>query len=178
MPRRRRRKRRTHSASDLRQIAWAQRILILCLLGHLVLWLGYIGLSVSGARMGGRGSDTFETVMIISVGLGLLSGIFVLLVEAKLSGLIIGFLIGLLTAVPCLGLLLILVVNTRATSTLQANGVHVGLIGARTSDLNALSEDPDEDEDGDSEDDDDYDDRPNGRSRRASRYEVDEREGW
>jgi len=167
---RRRRSRRTHTASDLTQVAWSQKVLIVCLLGHLFLWLGYIGMTVYGIELTEERSESLNVVLVLTALLGLASGMFIFLVEMKLSGAIVGAIVGLLTVVPCVGLLLVLIVNTRATSALQANGVKVGLLGARMSDLAALSEDMD-----DEDFEDDEDDRPR---RRRSAYDVDEREGW
>lgn len=166
----RRRSRRTHTASDLKQLAWSQKVLILCLLGHLVLWFGYIGLAVTRTVVVGDFSVLFNLVLLLSVFLGILSGVFIFLVETKLSSAVVALFVGVLTAVPCMGLIIILTVNTRATSALQANGVRVGLLGASLPDIAALLEEIDEEE----FEDDDEDDRPRSRSE----YEVDEREGW
>jgi hypothetical protein len=170
----RRRSRRTHTASDLKQVAWSQKVLILCLIGYLFLWLGYIAFNLM--HLGDVANDSttvFNIVLVLNVVLGVVSGVFICLVEMKLSGVVVGVVVGLLTVVPCVGLLLVLIVNTRATSALQSNRVRVGLLGARMSDLATLSEGIDDEVD---EDDDDYDDRPRRRGR--SEYDVDEREGW
>ena len=168
----RRRSRRTQSASDLKQVAWSQKVLIVCLLGHLALWLWCIASMIGGRDANGEQTDLFSLVLILSVLWGIFSGVFNCLVEVKLSGAVVGVLVAILSAFPCLGLFLILIVNTRATSALQANGVRVGFLGARISDIADL---PDEFDDEDDED--DEDDRSRGR-RRNSKYDVDEREGW
>jgi len=162
---RRRRSRRTHTASDLTQVAWSQKVLIVCLLGHLFLWLGYIGMTVYGIELTEERSESLNVVLMLAAVAATLWDQSVVSYWA-----IVGAIVGLLTVVPCVGLLLVLIVNTRATSALQANGVKVGLLGARMSDLAALSEDMD-----DEDFEDDEDDRPR---RRRSAYDVDEREGW
>jgi hypothetical protein len=48
----------------------------------------------------------------------------------KVYSVIQGILIGILTMVPCLGLLLLLLVNQKATKILKDNGHNVGLFGA------------------------------------------------
>lgn len=157
-------RRRTHPVADLRQVATSQKVLIACLFGHLLLWLGFIGLFVLGRDATEDASGWLSGTFFLSVVLGIVSGVFNCLVEMKLSGAVVGVFVAILSAVPCVGLFLILIVNTRATSALQSNGVRVGFLGARGSDLADL-DDPDnegdDDEDGD-----------------RSRYEVDEREGW
>lgn len=41
-----------------------------------------------------------------------------------------GVLLGLLTSIPLVGLIVLLVVNGKATSVLRESGVHVGFFGA------------------------------------------------
>jgi hypothetical protein len=52
-----------------------------------------------------------------------------------LFNVVAGVLFGLLTFVPCLGLLGLLVINQRATAALQKEGIAVGLLGADLSRL-------------------------------------------
>jgi hypothetical protein len=163
-------RRRTHPVADLRQVALSQRVLIACLLGHLLLWLGFIGLFVIGRDATEDTSEWQIVVFFLSVVLGIVSGVFNCLVEVKLSGAVVGVFVAILSVVPCLGLFIILIVNTRATSALQSNGVRVGFLGAHASDLADLADSEDEDFEEDEDD-----DRPRGG---RSRYDVNEREGW
>jgi hypothetical protein len=162
------RRRRTHSVADLKQIAISQKFLIVCLLGHLLLWLGFIWLVVVGRDASEDSSEWLNVTLMVSVLLGILSGVFNCLIEVKLSGAVIGVFVAILSAIPCLSLFLMLIVNTRASSALQANGVHVGFLGARSSDIEDLKTD-------EGRFDDDEDDRPRGG---RNRYDVDERAGW
>jgi hypothetical protein len=164
---RQRHSKRSHTVSDLLQIAWSQKVLIICLLGHLVLWLGFIGVTVIERELDDR-DDFLNIALILSVVIGIVSGIFNCLVEMKLSGAVVAVLVAILSAIPCIGLFLILIVNTRATSALQSDGIRVGLLGARIASITDLPESEDDEEE------DDEDDRP----RRRSRYDVDDREGW
>lgn len=41
----------------------------------------------------------------------------------------------ILTLIPCIGLIVLLIINGKATSILKQNDVRVGLIGANMSDL-------------------------------------------
>ena len=70
---------------------------------------------------------------------GLLAGIaglvFVILLSMQVYHPVVGVLFGVLTLVPCLGLLVLLLINERATSLLKRNGFRVGLMGARLSDF-------------------------------------------
>jgi hypothetical protein len=162
-------RRRTHPVADLKQIATSQRVLIPCLLGHLMLWLGGIGLYVVGRKEAEDTSDWLSITLFLTVVLGIVSGVFNCLVEMKLSGAVVGVFVAVLSAVPCLGLFIVLIVNTRAISALQSNGVRVGFLGAYVSDLADLAD----------ADDDDFDDEDDDRPRSGrSRYDVNEREGW
>ena len=180
MPRPTRRK-RTHSTADLRQVAWFQKVLILCMLGQVLIWIGHIAFyALAAGGPAGPGGvkpaadfDPLYVTLAITGLLGVVGAVFVVLIGLKTSGPAVGVLMGLLTLVPCLSLIIIVVVNTQATGVLQRNGVRVGLIGARMSDIADLSEMTDEDE----EDEEEEDDRPRRRRRRGY-ADIDEDEGW
>lgn len=168
----------THSAADLRQVAWCQRFLILCMLGQIVVWVGYIAWFVlmGNAPAGpGRGEPAIDPMNVVLVATGLLSliaAVFVILLSTKTTGTAMGIFLGLLTLVPCLSLLIIVIANTQATSVLQRHGIRVGLIGARMGDIANMPDTVDE-----WDDDDDSANRPR-RKRRRGYADIDEDEGW
>lgn len=43
-----------------------------------------------------------------------------------------GIVLGVLTLIPCLGLVILLLVNRKATDVLKQHGIGVGLLGARS----------------------------------------------
>lgn len=160
--------RRTHKAADLRAMAWYQKVLILCLVVQLLIWVGYTLAIVTGMdRDNGEGAIL---ALLWTAAVGLLGGVFVTLLGAKVYGPVPGVILGLLTVVPCVGLVIILIVNATATTTLQANGARVGLFGVRVRDIAELSDDAI-----DRRGEDDSDDRPR---RRRRRDEINEEEGW
>jgi hypothetical protein len=55
--------------------------------------------------------------------------------------------LGILTLVPLLGLIILLIVNQRATGVLQAKGYRVGLLGASLSQFDDRDDDDDEEDD-------------------------------
>ena len=59
---------------------------------------------------------------------------FVFLLAVEVQGTGLGIVFGILTFIPCLGLIILLIVN-HATSMLQTNRVRVGLMGANMSDI-------------------------------------------
>lgn len=67
--------------------------------------------------------------------LGIVATVFVFLLATKVYSTPVGILLGLITLVPCVGLIGLLIVNGKATSILKDNGITVGLIGADMSQL-------------------------------------------
>lgn len=47
----------------------------------------------------------------------------------------LGIVLGILTLIPCIGLIVLLVINGKATGVLRENGIGVGLLGANLSKL-------------------------------------------
>ena len=164
--------RHTHTAADLRAIARCQQVLIFCLLGQLFIWVGFIVLRV--AVFDDRMDERAPMIVVggLTVLLGLVGGVFVYLMGSKVSGFTFGVMLGILTVVPCLGLVMILVANISATSLLQSNGVRVGLLGAKSRDLDALSNEADDEED------DEEEEEPQPRRKRRRRDAINEDEGW
>jgi hypothetical protein len=66
---------------------------------------------------------------------GLIAAIFTILLAMKTHGTGLGIILGVLCLVPILGLLILLLVNQKATTVLQLNGIKVGLLGADLSSL-------------------------------------------
>jgi hypothetical protein len=157
--------RRTRSAADLRAIAAYHKVLILWLVAQLLIWVGYVGAILT--ELARDNGEAAVLLLWFTALIGLVAAVFVVLLEAKLSGPVLGVFLGLLTVVPCLGLVILLVVSVRATGALRENGVRVGLFGARVRDIDELPEGRDEE---------DSDDRP--RRRRRDPYAVNEDEGW
>jgi hypothetical protein len=105
---------------DLKTVAVAQKSIIICI-------LLYFGVIV--ARFFVPYQYNLYLLICILV-LGLVSTVSVFLLAMKVYSPIQGVLVGVLTMVPCLGLLMLLLVNQRATKILRDNGHPVGLLGA------------------------------------------------
>jgi hypothetical protein len=69
------------------------------------------------------------------LGLGVLAAVFTILLAMKTHGTVFGIILGILCLVPILGLLILLLVNQKATTVLQSNGKKVGLLGANLGSL-------------------------------------------
>jgi hypothetical protein len=123
-------------AADLRAIARYQRLLILCLVVELLMWVGYVAVVGSGwHRDNGEGA---VLLLVWTAAVGLVGAIGVFLLSLKVSGPITGVLLAALTIVPCFGLLTLLIANLQATRALREHRIGVGLFGASRSDLTEL----------------------------------------
>jgi hypothetical protein len=113
------------SPQGIREIAARQRAILLCILA---------GFAVYAAMIVGQRSlppVALLVLLLAMVGVEITSVVFVFLLTTKLYGAGVGVLLGILTMVPCVGLITLLVVNAKATSILKAAGLKVGLLGAR-----------------------------------------------
>jgi hypothetical protein len=64
------------------------------------------------------------------MGAGLVGAVFTFMLAIKVYGTGLGILFGILTLIPCVGLLVLLAINAKATTVLKDNGIKVGLLGA------------------------------------------------
>ena len=115
------------SAEWVARIARYQRWLIGVVLAQLVLWCGFIALLVIG---GGRGPG-INLPLALTVILGCVGGIFVFLLSWELRGTFAALVFGAATVVPCLGLIVLTLVNGYATNELRNHGKTVGVFGAK-----------------------------------------------
>ena len=65
--------------------------------------------------------------------LGVVSAVFIFLLAMKVYGVGLGIVLGLLCFLPLINLLVLLMINGKATTVLKQNGIQVGLLGANTS---------------------------------------------
>lgn len=72
-------------------------------------------------------------VAILSLMVSISNCVFVILLATKVYSVVQGVIMGILALIPCLGLIPLLIINGKATKTLQANGIKVGLLGANVS---------------------------------------------
>ncbi len=113
------------SRDDLRAVATFQKGIIVCILVYLV---------AVGAQFG----IPPQLRPILGLGLlvlGVVSTVFVFRLAMRIYSTGVGVLLGILTLVPCVGLIVLLIVNSKATGVLKENGIKVGLLGANLSDI-------------------------------------------
>ena len=105
---------------DLRRVAKYQRGILLCILIYFVALIGQFALPPGMRPLLGVG------VLLVM----LVSTVFVFLLATKLYGTVSGVLLGILTMIPLIGLIMLLILNGKATGILQQNKIKVGLLGA------------------------------------------------
>jgi uncharacterized membrane protein len=113
------------SADELKRIVRYQRWLLAVVLAQLALWGGFIAVMVLGG--GGTGLDFPVALTFL---LGAVGGVFVFLLSWELRGALAAVVFGAATVIPCLGLLVLTIVNGYATAELRKHGLKVGLFGA------------------------------------------------
>jgi hypothetical protein len=112
---------------DLRSVALYQKGVLVCILIYLIAVVGQFALPPELRPFLGFG--------VLAV--GLVGLVFVVLLSVKVYPVAIGIILGVLTVVPCLGLMVLVIINAQATAVLRRNGYRVGLLGARLSEIDA-----------------------------------------
>jgi len=116
---------------ELRSIAVWQKGVLVCILVQLVAILAQYGFAA--------GSWPRFIVGVCQLGSGLEGAIFVVGLATKVYHSVLGVVLGVFALFPCIGLLVLLAVNERATKALQGNGYRVGLLGADLSQFREVS---------------------------------------
>ena len=120
------RKRDRVDRSTLRSIALFQKAILICI-------LVYLGAVVANIAV----PQELRWIIGLFVGLPteLAAAVLVFLLAIKVYNPVVGVLLGFLTLIPCVGLIVLLIINGQATSVLRRHGISVGLLGARLSDI-------------------------------------------
>jgi predicted RNA-binding Zn-ribbon protein involved in translation (DUF1610 family) len=121
-------------AARMKSIASAQRNLIICILLQIVL---YIALLIFGRDQKPEAGMALLIICIFAamLGAGVAGTVYAFMLAIKIHNTTAGVIIGLLTLVPCIGLLVLLAINNSATRLLRDNGYRVGFLGADMSDF-------------------------------------------
>ncbi|MEM9291036.1 MAG: hypothetical protein AAGD01_05100 [Acidobacteriota bacterium] len=113
------------SRKDLRDVAMYQKGIIFCILTQLFGAVAQVVLP-GEARL---------LLLIVLLLVSVVSAVLVFLLAIRVYGTAVGLVLGLLALVPLLGLLILLIVNRKATGILRQNGIPVGLMGADSSQI-------------------------------------------
>jgi hypothetical protein len=110
----------TPTRTDLRTIAMQQRVILICILIYIMAVIGQFILPPKIMLLVGLGA----------LGADLVAVVFVFMLAIRLYNVALGIVLGILTLIPLVGLIVLLVVNGKATTILRQNGLKVGLLGA------------------------------------------------
>lgn len=113
------------SREELRRVASYQKGVLVCILIQILAVIGQIAAP----------PDLAFFIALGSLAVGLASTVFVFLLAMNVYSTGLGIVLGCCALVPCVGLLVLLFVNGKATSILKQNGIRVGLLGARLTDV-------------------------------------------
>ena len=113
------------SREDLKNVALYQKGILVCILVYLIAVFGQFLVPAEIRFLVGLG------VLFV----GLVGTVFVVLLAMKVYSPVVGVLLGILALVPCIGLIVLLAVNGKATGILKQNGIKVGLLGANLSQI-------------------------------------------
>jgi hypothetical protein len=113
------------SGADLRNLATYQKVILVCILAYIVLVILNFVLPTSLQLVVG----------LVGLCLSLAATVCVFLLATKVYSTGLGILLAILTLIPLIGLVVLLIINGKATSILRAHDIPVGLLGADLSKL-------------------------------------------
>ncbi len=116
---------RSGRREDVRSVAKYQKGILVCILAQL------IGAVVQFALPP-------EVLVFLAVGIfvvAIVGTVYVFLLAIKVYSTALGILLGILTLIPCVGLIVLLLVNGKATTIIRQNGIKVCLLGANVSQI-------------------------------------------
>ncbi|MDB5345750.1 MAG: hypothetical protein JWP89_4127 [Schlesneria sp.] len=116
------------SREDLRSVAKYQRGIMICILIYLV--AGILRLMVP--------REVQLPLLLGIVMIGLTGTALVFLLAQKIHGIGPAILLAILTLVPCVNLIVLFTLSSKATNILKANGIKVGFLGANPADISSL----------------------------------------
>ena len=109
----------------MRSVAVYQKGILVCILFYFIIVVASLAVDV----------ELQQAVRALVLPVGLVGTVFVFLLATKIYKTGVGILLGILTLIPCVGLIVLVIVNGKATGILQKNGHKVGLMGAKLSEF-------------------------------------------
>ena len=114
--------------AKVRSVAMAQRMVNIAILAYLLL----IAVNIASQNVARDDPNSILPVIALAIILGLFG--FIIFAVARMGyvmhGVVHAIIYAVAMMVPCLGLILLLILNSRVTDYLSRNGVKVGLMGA------------------------------------------------
>ena len=124
-PRMKKNRKQRIGADKLRALAVRQMLVLLCIVLYVGVLIGRIFLP----------DEWLWLSLLVPAVVTVLSALFGTRLAMAAFGTGLGIFLGFLTLIPIIGLIVLVVVNVKATGIMQQNGVRVGLLGARMSDI-------------------------------------------
>jgi hypothetical protein len=112
---------RSGRREDLKRVAQAQKVIVLCIL---LAFVCIISVRLMPTLLGR------QIAAVIYLATILVATVFMFILAIRVYSTAVGVLMGVLTLIPCIGLLTLLRMNHKATTILRDNGIKVGLLGA------------------------------------------------
>jgi hypothetical protein len=110
---------------DVRSIAIYQKGILVCILVYIIIIVSQFLIPQQ---------FRFVLALVVLV-VSIIDTVFIFLLTTKIYGVGLAVVLGLLSLIPFVGLIVLLIVNGKATSILRSHGVRVGLMGARLADI-------------------------------------------
>jgi hypothetical protein len=120
------------SRADLRNTAVYQKGILVCILVYLVVYLVFAAVQYA------LPPKLRVILALVAIPISVTATVFVFLLATKVYSQGLGILFGILTLIPCVGLIVLLIINAKATAVLKDHGIRVGLLGANMSDIERL----------------------------------------
>jgi hypothetical protein len=105
---------------NLRDIATKQKGIILCILAEIVIFVLQFFIPL-GLR---------PILGLVYLCAAIAATVFIFMLATTIYSTGVGVVLGILTLIPLIGLIVLLIVNGKATNILKEHGIHVGLLGA------------------------------------------------
>jgi hypothetical protein len=121
------------TTSSPRVIAMLQKYIIYCVLANILLMAAAVNMDVKSAGSLG----VLVVFRLAALAVVVAGAVFVFRLAIRIYGTGWGVVLGILALIPLVGLIVLLIVNGKATRILRKNGIGVGLLGARLRDLPA-----------------------------------------
>jgi len=110
---------------DLRAVAVYQKGILVCILCYFLVLIGQFAAP----------PIVRDYLPLALLPIGIAGLVFVFLLSTKVYSTAVGILWTILTFLPCIGILVLLTINGKATKILRQNGHKVGLLGAKLSEF-------------------------------------------
>ena len=113
----------SRAGPDIRKIAGMQRAVIYCILAEILIVI---------FRVAMNGNLTARVLIgLVYFAVGILAAVCIFGLAISLYNTALGIVLGVLTLIPGIGLVVLLIVNGKATTILRQHGLKVGLMGAK-----------------------------------------------